>query len=65
MPENRLKRAMLNTTINEEVLDSFREYCKSINCPMNMVLEVFMRQFAEGQFSMKLIRNQMELDVVE
>lgn len=58
-------RAMLNTTINEEVLNNFRDYCKQINCPMNMVLETFMNQFVKGQFSFKLIKNKMELDIEE
>lgn len=50
------KKAMLNTTIDEKTLNDFRDYCKSINCPMNKVLELFMLQFAEGQFEMKLER---------
>ena len=65
MPENKPKRAMLNTTINEEVLNNFREYCKTINCPMNTVLETFMAQFANGEFSFKLKRSRMELDIEE
>lgn len=65
MSENKSKRAMLNTTINEDVLNSFRDYCKGINCPMNMVLETFMQQFSEGQFSFKLSKSKMELDIEE
>ena len=65
MAEAKQKRAMLNTTISEDVLNKFRDYCKGINCPMNMVLETFMEQFANGQFSFKLIKNKMELDVEE
>lgn len=58
-------RAMLNTTINEHVLNNFRDYCKKINCPMNMVLETFMDQFADGQFSFKLIKDSMKIDIEE
>ena len=65
MSEIKQKRAMLNTTINENVLNNFREYCKSINCPMNMVLETFMEQFSNGEFSFKLSKNKMELDIEE
>lgn len=65
MADGKQKRAMLNTTINENVLNNFREYCKGINCPMNMVLETFMVQFAEGQFTFKLSKNKMELDIEE
>lgn len=56
-------RAMLNTTINEDVLNNFRDYCKQINCPMNMVLETFMTQFSEGQFEFRLSKNKMEIDM--
>ena len=59
------KRAMLNTTINADVLNNFREYCKTINCPMNTVLETFMSQFATGQFVFQLGKNKMELDITE
>jgi antitoxin component of RelBE/YafQ-DinJ toxin-antitoxin module len=59
------KRAMLNTTINADVLNNFREYCKTINCPMNTVLETFMTQFANGQFTFQLGKSKMELDITE
>lgn len=54
MADNKQRRAVLNTTMNEEVLNDFREYCKTINVPMNTVLETFMRQFSKGQFELKL-----------
>lgn len=56
----RQKKAMLNTTIDENILNEFREYCKSINCPMNKVLEMFMAQFADGQFKMELRKTKQE-----
>ena len=59
------KRAMLNTTINADVLNNFREYCKTINCPMNTILETFMTQFADGQFVFQLSKNKMELDITQ
>ena len=65
MAKTKQARAMLNTTINEDVLNEFREYCKGINCPMNMVLETFMDQFSKGQFTFKLSKNKMELDIEE
>ena len=65
MSEKNRRRAMLNTTINENVLDKFRSYCKTINCPMNTVLETFMAQFSEGQFIFKLEKNKMEIDIDE
>ena len=65
MADIKQKRAMLNTTINEDILNNFRDYCKHLNCPMNMVLETFMDQFSDGQFSFKLSKNKMQLDIEE
>lgn len=65
MVDNKQKRAMLNTTINEDVLNGFRDYCKSINIPMNTILETFMEQFTQGQFTFKLSKNKMQLDIEE
>lgn len=59
------KRVMLNTTMNEEVLSDFRDYCKAIGCPMNVVLEAFMLQFAKGEFSLKLAKDKMVVDIEE
>lgn len=63
--QKKIKKAMFNTTITEEVLDEFREYCKVVNCPMNMAVETFMKQFSKGEFSFKLTKNNMTLDIEE
>lgn len=65
MNETGKERTTFNTTINKEVLDSFREYCKDINCPMNLALEIFMKQFIEGQFSLSITKNKMTMDLNE
>jgi hypothetical protein len=58
------RRSMLNTTINGDIMNDFRDYCKSINCPMNTILEAFMTQFANGDFTFKLTKNKkMTLDI--
>ena len=62
MAESKNDRAMLNTTISQDVMDDFRSYCKDMNCPMNMILETFMKQFANGEFIMKLGKNVASLD---
>lgn len=62
MADSKKDRAMLNTTISKDVMDDFRSYCKDMNCPMNMVLEAFMKQFANGEFIMKLGKNDASLD---
>jgi antitoxin component of RelBE/YafQ-DinJ toxin-antitoxin module len=65
MAGNKQKRSMLNTTINEDVLNGFRDYCKSLNIPMSTILETFMEQFAQGQFIFRLSKNKMQLDIEE
>lgn len=62
MADSKKDRAMLNTTISQDVMDDFRSYCKDMNCPMNMVLEAFMKQFVNGEFIMKLGKNATSLD---
>jgi len=59
-------RAMLNTTINSDVLDEFKAYCKELGYPMNMILESFMQQFVDGEFVLKIARaNKMNVDLIE
>jgi hypothetical protein len=65
MAANKQKRVMFNTTINENALNKFREYCKDANIPMNVVVETFMEQFADGQFIFKLGKSKMEVDIEE
>lgn len=60
------KRAMLNTTINEKVLNDFKAYCKELGFPMNMLLESFMSQFVEGEFTLKIGKaNKLNVDLVD
>ena len=60
------KRAMLNTTISEEVLGDFKAYCKELGFPMNMILESFMAQFIDGEFVLKIGKaNKLNVDLIE
>lgn len=59
-------KAVINTTVNKEVLQAFRDKCDYIGCNMNVVLEAFMRQFAKGEFSIKLgKKSKFEVDLEE
>lgn len=49
----RVEITPLNTKINKEVFDSFKDYCKELGYPMNVVLETFMQQYANGRFKLK------------
>lgn len=60
------KRAMLNTTIDQEVLDEFKAYCKELGLPMNLLLETFMKQLVSGEFTLKFGKaNNIEVDLEE
>lgn len=60
------ERAMLNTTINKEVLDGFKAYCKELGLPMNILIESFMLQFVSGEFVLKIGKaNKLNVDLVD
>ena len=46
----RLKKAF-NTSIDEVVLENFKNKCKEDGFPINIILEKFMDDYAEGKFS--------------
>lgn len=47
----RVETQALNQKINKEVFDAFKDYCKELGYPMNVLLETFMRQYANGRFN--------------
>ena len=49
---SRAETAPLNTKVNKEVFKSFKDYCAYLGYPMNVVLETFMRQYANGRFKL-------------
>lgn len=59
-------RAMLNTTIDSEVLDEFKAYCKELGLPMNILIQAFMQQMIEGEFRLKFGKNNnIEVDLID
>lgn len=58
-----LNRAALNTTINREVFEQFKESCKKSGVAMNVLLETFMRQYNMGGFYLKFGRENKEINV--
>ena len=46
----RVETAPLNTKVNKEVFDAFKDRCKEQGYPLNVMLETFMRQYASGNF---------------
>ena len=60
------KRSMLNTTIDKDTLNAFKEYCKECGYKMNMILESFMKQFVAGEFTLKIGKaNRLNVDMNE
>ena len=51
------ERGKLNTTIDYEVFEAFKRKCKTYGIPMNILIETFMRQFANDEFYLKLGKN--------
>lgn len=53
--QSNVKRAEvkpLNTKINKEVFEQFRDYCGYRGYSMNVILESFMLQYANGRFDL-------------
>lgn len=48
-----MKKAF-NTSIDEEILQKFRDKCKEENFPINIVLEKFMEGYIEGKFNFRM-----------
>lgn len=42
----------LNTKVNKEVFESFKDCCSELGYPMNVLLETFMRQYSNGKFKL-------------
>lgn len=43
----------LNTKVNKELLKKFKDYCKELGYPMNVMLETFMNQYANERFDIR------------
>lgn len=48
----RFETTVLNTKINKEVFDKFKDCCKEDGYSLNVLLETFMRQYANGRFKL-------------
>ena len=47
-------RKAFNTSIDEEILEKFKEKCKEENPPINVVLEKFMQGYIANAFTLKM-----------
>ena len=46
----RVATTALNTKVNKEAFDAFKDCCKKQGYPLNVMLETFMNQYASGNF---------------
>lgn len=66
----RVEISALNTKVSKEVFNAFKDYCKELGYPMNVMLETFMRQYANGRFDidaediLKWKRDDYEVDTL-
>ena len=49
----RVETTALNQKVNKEVFDAFKDICKEQGYAMNVILETFMQQYANGRFYIK------------
>lgn len=55
----RVETTGLNTKVDKETFKNFKDQCAYLGYPMNVVLETFMRQYADGRFNID------ELDIIK
>lgn len=56
-------RKQFATTIDTAVSDGFRETCEEYDLKMNVVLEAFMKQFADHEFKIEIGRSGIKLKI--
>lgn len=61
MTDNNKKK--ISTPVDASVLDSFKEKCKADNITMSKVLEMFMKNYVDGNFVLIFKKN--DDDIVE
>jgi antitoxin component of RelBE/YafQ-DinJ toxin-antitoxin module len=50
----RVETKQINTLINKEICEDFKDLCKVMGYPINVMVEIFMRQFVDGKFPVEL-----------
>lgn len=45
------KCSVINVVTNKRIVEDFKGYCKKNNYPMNLMLELCMKQFVDGKIS--------------
>ena len=48
----KLPTQFINTKIDSEIFEQFQKVCKQRNVPMNVIIETFARQYANGRYEL-------------
>jgi antitoxin component of RelBE/YafQ-DinJ toxin-antitoxin module len=48
----RAETTALNTKVNKEAFEAFKDCCGELGYPMNVMIETFMRQYTNGKFKL-------------
>ena len=57
MKVGELMKKQLNTPVDGDILDNFRNACNDYNLKMNVVIEAFMKDFSNGGYDILLSRD--------
>lgn len=49
----RAETTALNTRVNKEIFEGFKDCLGKTGYPMNVILETFMKQYSDGRFNLK------------
>ena len=49
---DRVETTALNTKVNKRIFDEFKVVCKTQGYPLNVMIETFMKQYANGRFDL-------------
>lgn len=61
----RVKTKQISAKIDKEVCDDFKDYCKIFGYPINIMIEIFMKQFVDGKFVIECDKNNKRDNNVE
>ena len=55
-------RKQFATSIEEDIQEEFKATCKNYGMQMNVILEMFMKEFSKGGFKLKLYKDSFEIE---
>lgn len=56
-------RKAFTSSIEENIQKDFKEKCNQVGIPQNVILEAFMKAFANDEIEMKLVQNTLSVEV--